>query len=1060
MLCPCSISDLSWNPDDGLYLVTACDDDARPVLRVWDLRSSTTTPLCELSGGHTKGVLSVDWCPWDPNLLVTCGKDAHTFVWDIQQGRPIAEIPAAGGAGAVAAAGGGGGLSSSSPPVGGGYDVHGGAAAAPSSVFGAPPSGASSVFGGPSLGGGGGGGDPFSVFGSAGGGGGGSGATLGGLGASVGRRYLARWSKRAPGLVVSCSFDRCVTVHSVVAMGPGLAPKSTPAHIAGGPEATLRRAPRWLRRPVGASFSFGGKLVSFAAPIAAVKAELRVGPVQYAKRLQVSSVTTGHDFVSRALEFEGVLAGLEAGTVDPRAVCDAKAAGATTRGASEAASTWTFIRMLFEADARQRVLAYVGYDSAAIAAEMARYNQGRNQQGLPTTAGEGAGAASQAAAPEQQASPEAAGEPLLSQPQPVWGGGFHVPPDAASSVASASDLFGASSARADAQRPDDFFGAPPPSVPAEPAAAPPAAVPTPAAALPPGGASLQPSPPPTVDASADPLATYERRRVPSSADDRVLQRALLVGDFASAVAVSFEKGRFADALLLASCGSPEVWAAAKDEYFRRRAVPLTASISAIVRGDFASFVAAAPLSDWRDTVGLLCTYAKHDEFSALCEALGDRLASEAGDLHSACTVYMAALCTAKAIAIWVQEAERAGADGGGDEGLALHELVEKSCVLRHATYVTAGVPPMHGPQPEAAHLARYATALANEGFLPTAAFFAARVVDAEGDAAPAGASLRHRLARAFSHVDYAYPAAQALAHAPEPFAVANIGPAPLPQPSAAHTPQHQTGHAHHGGELSAAYGHGPHHHISPPGAFEGHAPGAAEQHYPTHHQQQYAPPAQPQPYGQAAQQQQHQQPQQQYAPPAPVARPVVARAPAPPASYGGPAPVATHAALPAHPVPAQPLPAPGYRGGGGGGVPSGGAPAGLVPAAPMPGAVSAPAPAAAAAAPQRAAPAVAAQSAFHGGFATQQFGAPVAAPAPPPAAAPAPAPPAGPPAPLPISPEMLAALEALAGTAAALGALQLSAAEQRQLGDATKALGTIQARRRKRRTGGDRLCRN
>jgi hypothetical protein len=37
-----------WLPVNVAERVAACDDDARPVLRVWDLRSSTTTPLCEL----------------------------------------------------------------------------------------------------------------------------------------------------------------------------------------------------------------------------------------------------------------------------------------------------------------------------------------------------------------------------------------------------------------------------------------------------------------------------------------------------------------------------------------------------------------------------------------------------------------------------------------------------------------------------------------------------------------------------------------------------------------------------------------------------------------------------------------------------------------------------------------------------------------------------------------------------------------------------------------------------------------------------------------------------
>jgi protein transport protein SEC31 len=55
------------------------------------LRSSTTSPLCELVG-HTKGILSVDWCPWDQRLVMSAGKDGHTLVWDITQGRAIAEV--------------------------------------------------------------------------------------------------------------------------------------------------------------------------------------------------------------------------------------------------------------------------------------------------------------------------------------------------------------------------------------------------------------------------------------------------------------------------------------------------------------------------------------------------------------------------------------------------------------------------------------------------------------------------------------------------------------------------------------------------------------------------------------------------------------------------------------------------------------------------------------------------------------------------------------------------------------------------------------------------------
>jgi len=38
-----SVSDLAWNPEDGLYLVTASDDDLRPVLKV--RRGAAPPPL-------------------------------------------------------------------------------------------------------------------------------------------------------------------------------------------------------------------------------------------------------------------------------------------------------------------------------------------------------------------------------------------------------------------------------------------------------------------------------------------------------------------------------------------------------------------------------------------------------------------------------------------------------------------------------------------------------------------------------------------------------------------------------------------------------------------------------------------------------------------------------------------------------------------------------------------------------------------------------------------------------------------------------------------------------
>ncbi|GMI36564.1 hypothetical protein TeGR_g1981 [Tetraparma gracilis] len=83
---------VQWNPTEGLHLVTATGSDADPVLKLWDLRSSTTMPLATLQG-HTGGILAADWNPHDPRLLVSSGKDGRTILWDLFDLRQIDELP-------------------------------------------------------------------------------------------------------------------------------------------------------------------------------------------------------------------------------------------------------------------------------------------------------------------------------------------------------------------------------------------------------------------------------------------------------------------------------------------------------------------------------------------------------------------------------------------------------------------------------------------------------------------------------------------------------------------------------------------------------------------------------------------------------------------------------------------------------------------------------------------------------------------------------------------------------------------------------------------------------
>eukprot|EP00636_Phaeomonas_parva_P017732 CAMPEP_0118852002 /NCGR_PEP_ID=MMETSP1163-20130328/1209_1 /TAXON_ID=124430 /ORGANISM="Phaeomonas parva, Strain CCMP2877" /LENGTH=322 /DNA_ID=CAMNT_0006784401 /DNA_START=142 /DNA_END=1107 /DNA_ORIENTATION=+ len=86
-----AISEVCWNPENGQHLITASSDDQNPVVRLFDLRSSTDLPLTECRG-HTQGVLSLSWCPHDTSLIMTCGKDNRTLLWDLHLATPVYEL--------------------------------------------------------------------------------------------------------------------------------------------------------------------------------------------------------------------------------------------------------------------------------------------------------------------------------------------------------------------------------------------------------------------------------------------------------------------------------------------------------------------------------------------------------------------------------------------------------------------------------------------------------------------------------------------------------------------------------------------------------------------------------------------------------------------------------------------------------------------------------------------------------------------------------------------------------------------------------------------------------
>jgi len=266
----CPVSDMAWNPTQGLHMMTASEGSGGH-LRLWDLRASTSMPLTSLEG-HPGGVLSMDWCPHDETLLVSCGNDNRTLLWDLYSLQPIAEIP--------------------------NEDVV--ATGAASNVM-----------------------DPSSIYG-------------GGLSSSQQKRNDVQWSPLRRGVISTCSFNRKIQAHSVV----GLATK-------------CGRPPKWMSPGgSGVSCGFGGVVVS-------------IEPRQ--KLVTIDTIVEHPELVEASEKFESEFAATDCITY-----CHTMAERAEDEYESQ---VWSFMQIMFETDAREQLLNYLGFDPEKINQAAMEFNE-------------------------------------------------------------------------------------------------------------------------------------------------------------------------------------------------------------------------------------------------------------------------------------------------------------------------------------------------------------------------------------------------------------------------------------------------------------------------------------------------------------------------------------------------------------------------------------------------------------------------------------------------------------------------------------------------------------
>src|SRR5215469_6449914 len=187
----------------------------------------------------------------------------------------------------------------------------------------------------------------------------------------------------------------------------------------------------------------------------------------------------------------------------------------------------------------------------------------------------------------------------------------------------------------------------------------------------------------------------------SEADQKITQ-ALLLGAFDEALDVCLKEDRMADAFMIAICGGQKCIDKAQTAYFKRKGdgPNYLRLIASVVGKNLWDVVYNADLSNWKEVMATLCTFADEKEFPDLCEALGDRLEEALRTENSSTTrkdasfCYLAGSKLEKVVENWameLEENEQAGLQQeSSDSSFSIHvkalqDFIEKVTVFRHVT---------------------------------------------------------------------------------------------------------------------------------------------------------------------------------------------------------------------------------------------------------------------------------------------------------------------------------------------------------------------------------------
>ncbi|XP_043428267.1 protein transport protein Sec31A isoform X15 [Prionailurus viverrinus] len=560
-------SGLAWHPDVATQMVLASEDDRLPVVQMWDLRFASS-PLRVLEN-HARGILAIAWSMADPELLLSCGKDAKILCSNPNTGEVLYELPT-----------------------------------------------------------------------------------------NTQWCFDIQWCPRNPAVLSAASFDGRISVYSIMGgsadglrqkqvdklsssfgnldpfgtgqpLPPLQIPQQTAQHSIVLP---LKKPPKWIRRPVGASFSFGGKLVTFEN--VRMQSQQGAEQQQQPRPVFISQVVTEKEFLSRSDQLQQVVQ--SQGFVS---YCQKKIDASQTEFEK---NVWSFLKVNFEDDSRGKYLELLGYRKEDLGKKALKDSD-------------------QVAQSDGEESP-AAEEQLLGE------------------------------CIKEGKQESEF--------------------------LPPAGRTFN------ISISGD--------------IDGLITQALLTGNFESAVDLCLHDNRMADAIILAIAGGQELLARTQKKYFAKSQSKITRLITAVVMKNWKEIVESCDLKNWREALAAVLTYAKPDEFSALCDLLGTRLESE-GDIllqTQACLCYICAGNVEKLVACWTKAQD-------GSSPLSLQDLIEKVVILRKAVQLTQAMDTSTVGVLLAEKMSQYANLLAAQGSIAAALAFLP-----ENTNQPNIVQLRDRLCRA------------------------------------------------------------------------------------------------------------------------------------------------------------------------------------------------------------------------------------------------------------------------------------------------------------------------